>query len=39
MTKVTDISLDVAEPLLSCENEVLLFCFLDVTDTSKKNYA
>ena len=38
MTKVNDITLDVAEPLLSCENEVLLFFFLD-TDTSKKNYA
>ena len=32
MTKITNITLDVAEPLPSCDNEVLLIWFVDVTD-------
>ena len=33
MTKINNITLDVAEPVPSWENKVLLICFLDVTDT------
>ena len=33
MTNITNITLDVAEPVPSCKNEVLLICFLDMTDT------
>ena len=33
MTKITNIILDVAEPLPSCDNEVLLIWLVDVTDT------
>ena len=33
MTKITNITLDVPEPVPSCENEVLLICLLEVTDT------
>ena len=32
MTKITNITLDVAEPLPSRDNEVLLIWFVDVTD-------
>ena len=32
-TKITNIILDVAEPLPSCDNEVLLIWLVDVTDT------
>ena len=38
MTKITNITLDVAKPLPNFENEATLFCFLDVTNTSKKNF-
>ena len=31
MTKITNITLDVTEPLPSSDNEVFLICFLDVT--------
>ena len=33
MTKITNITLDVAEQVPSCEIEVLLIFFLDMTDT------
>ena len=38
MTKITNITLDGAKPLPKFENEAMLFCFLDMTDTSTKNF-
>ena len=35
MTKITNITLDVAKLLPSRENEVLLIYFLNVTDTDR----
>lgn len=35
IAKITNIALDVAEALPSCENEVLLIYFLNVTDTDR----
>ena len=36
MTKITNMTLDVAEPLPSCDNEVLLIWCVDVTDIDMK---
>ena len=38
MSKITNTTLDVTEPHPRWENELLLFCFLDVTDTSEISF-